>query len=374
MEITAKNIAERLGISASAVSLAMNGKPGISVSTREKILAEAVRMGYSVQKKSSAAASQNIRYVIFLEGGDTVKETSFYSIVLQGIEAKAKEYGYNVLVSYFYSTGDWAEQISTVSKDVAGLIMLATEVEDRHLEKAYTCGMEKLTIPIIMVDNATSMVDVDCVVSDNLRGAYRAVTYLLDKGHRDVGYLRSKSRIDNFDERQAGVVKARNERGLGDSAAIQTIDVGISSEQAYYDMCAWLEAGGKPLSAFFADNDIIAAACIRALKSKGYRVPEDISIVGFDDMPICTMIDPTLTTIRVMKEQLGTTAMEILHQRILDGESAPANGRTGVYRITISTHLVERDSVTAPNELRNSENRAAAPDENLPILLKTRQA
>jgi len=374
MEITAKNIAERLGISASAVSLAMNGKPGISVSTREKILAEAVRMGYSLQKRSYSAASQNIRYVIFLEGGDTVKETSFYSIVLQGIEAKAKEYGYNVLVSYFYSTGDWAEQISTVCKDVAGLIILATEVEDRHLEKAYTCGLKKQTIPIIMADNATSMVDVDCVVSDNLRGAYQAVTYLLDKGHRDVGYLRSKSRIDNFDEREAGVVKARNERGLGDSAEIQTVDVGISSEQAYYDMCVWLEAGGKPLSAFFADNDIIAAACIRALKSKGYRVPEDISIVGFDDMPICTMIDPTLTTIRVMKEQLGTTAMEILHQRILDGESASASGRAGVYRITISTHLVERESVTAPNEFLNSESRAAAPAENLPVLLQTRKA
>lgn len=350
MEITAKNIAEKLGISASAVSLAMKGKPGISVSTREKILAEAVRMGYSVQRKTSGVVAQNIRYVIFLEGGDTVKETSFYSIVLQGIEAKAKEYGYNVLISYFYSNGDWAEQISTVCKDVAGLIILATEVEDRHLEKAYTNGLEKQTIPIILVDNATSMVDVDCVVSDNLRGAYKAVTYLLDKGHYDVGYLRSKSRIDNFDERQAGVVKARNERGLGDSATMQSVDVGISSEQAYYDMCAWLEAGGKPLSAFFADNDIIAASCIRALKSKGYRVPEDISIVGFDDMPICTMIDPTLTTVRVMKEQLGTTSMEILHQRILDGEIASANERTGVFRVTISTHLVERESVTVfPN-------------------------
>lgn len=347
METTAKDIAEKLGLSASAVSLAMNGKPGVSVATREKILAEAVRMGYSVQKKPSPATTQNIRYVIFLEGGAAVKETSFYSIVLQGIEAKAKEYGYNVLISYFYSSGDWTEQISTICKDAAGLILLATEVEDRHIEKAYAHGLKKQTIPIILVDNATSMVDVDCVVSDNLRGAYQAVAYLLDQGHRDVGYLRSKSRIDNFDERQAGVLKARRERGTGDLSALQVIDVGISSEQAYYDMCAWLEAGGKPLSAFFADNDIIAAACIRALKSKGYRVPEDISIVGFDDMPICTMIDPTLTTIRVMKEQLGMTAMEILHQRILNEEYALGSQRIGVYRITISTHLVERESVIA---------------------------
>ena len=346
MEVTAKDIAERLGVSASAVSLAMNGRPGVSVATREKILAEAVRMGYSVQKKFLPAATQNIRYVIFLEGGDTVKETSFYSIVLQGIEARAKEYGYNVLVSYFYSGGSWDDQIATICKDVAGVIILATEVEDRHIEKAYTHGLEKEAIPLVLVDNATSMVDVDCVVSDNLRGAYQAVTYLLEKGHPDVGYLRSKSRIDNFDERQAGVLKARKERGIDGLPPLQSIDVSISSEQAYYDMCAWLDAGGKPLSAFFADNDIIAAACIRALKSKGYRIPEDVSIVGFDDMPVCTMIDPTLTTIRVMKEQLGMTAMEILHQRITNGDSTPDDQRTGVYRTTISTFLVERESVT----------------------------
>jgi DNA-binding LacI/PurR family transcriptional regulator len=347
MEITAKDIAERLGVSASAVSLAMNGKPGISAETRNKILVEAERMGYSVPKKSTVAPSQNIRYVIFLEGGATVKETSFYSIILQGMEAKAKEYGYNVLVSYFNSSGDWADQISAVCSDVAGLIILATEVEDRHIEKAYKYGLDKTNIPIILVDNATSMVDVDCVVSDNLRGAYKAVSYLFDKGHHDVGYLRSKSRIDNFDERQAGVIKARNEYLARDCSPIQIVDVGISSEQAYEDMCAWLDAGGKPLSAFFADNDIIAAACIRAFKSKGYRIPEDVSIVGFDDMPLSTMIDPTLTTIRVMKEQMGMTAVEILHQRILNGHDALANHRVGVYRTTISTSLVERDSVIA---------------------------
>ncbi|QNK42158.1 substrate-binding domain-containing protein [Caproicibacter fermentans] len=105
--------------------------------------------------------------------------------------------------------------------------------------------------------------------------------------------------------------------------------------------------GREPLSAFFADNDIIAAACIRALKSRGYRIPQDVSVIGFDDMPVCTMIDPTLTTIRVMKEQLGMTAMEILHQRITNGEYTLADRRVGVYRITISTHLVERESVVA---------------------------
>lgn len=344
MAVTAKDIAERLKVSPTAVSLAMNGKPGVSEATREKILAEAVRLGYSVSKHELTQPTKNIRYVIFLERGDAVKETSFYSIVLQGIEARAKEFGYNVLISYFYSSGDWGEQIASICKNVAGLIILATEVEDGHIRQVLPYSRQQLDVPVVLADNATSLVDVDCVVSDNLRGAYKAVAYLLKKGHPDVGYLCSKTRIDSFDERHLGVLKARRECGVDPALPLQEIDVGIASEQAYYDMCAWLDNGGKPLSAFFADNDIIAAACIRALKAKGYRVPEDVSVVGFDDMPVCTMIDPTLTTIRAMKEQMGMTAMEMLAHRIEDRESGGSSKMAGVLRTTISTRLVERES------------------------------
>lgn len=345
MKITAKVIADELGISASSVSLAMNGKPGVSHETREKVLAQAAKMGYTFPKKDTPAITRNIRYVIFLENGDTVRETSFYSIVLQGIEARAKEYGYNVFVSYFYASGDWREQIAAACQDVAGAIILATEMEDRHIEKAYAHGPEKQAIPVVLVDNATSLVDVDCIVSDNIRGAYRAVTYLLGKGHPDVGYLRSKSRVDNFDERQTGVIKARGEYGIEHSAALHTVDVGIASEAAHRDMCSWLDTGNKPLSAYFADNDIIAAACIRALKSRGYRVPEDVSVVGFDDLPLCTMVDPALTTIQVMINQLGMAAADILHQRIQGQGQFMGKSRIGVYRTVISTHLIERESV-----------------------------
>lgn len=349
MNITAKEIAAKLGISTSSVSLAMNGKPGVSDATRARVMEEARKLGYSVSKAGEGRAGGSIRYVIFIEAGDTVKETSFYSIILKGIEKKAKEYGYNTIVSYFYSNGDWTGQIADICKDVEGVIILATEMTDAHIEKAYAHGLKDQAIPLALVDNATSLVNVDCVVNDALRGAHQAVTYLLEKGHPDVGYLRSASRIDNFDERQAGVVKARREYGVKDTAPLHTIEVGIASETAYQDMCRWLDRGGKPISAYFADNDIIAAGCIRALKSRGWRVPEDISIVGFDDMPICTMIDPALTTIRVMIESMGVLAMKNLQYRIEGGKAALDEGRDGVYRTTISTQLIERDSVVAYN-------------------------
>lgn len=344
MNITAKDIAKNLGISTSAVSLAMNSKPGVSAETREKVLGEAIRLGYHINKEP-AVKNQNIRYVIFLEGGDVVKETSFYSILLQGIEVTAKKYGYNVLISYFDAKQNWAEQLSTITKDVSGLIVLGTEVEDRHIYTAIKNGIGKINIPLVMVDNATSITNIDSVVADNLRGAYHAVSYLLEKGHKNVGYLRSTSRIDSFDERMLGYRKAREEHGLPEFVSSLIIDVGISSEEAYHDVCRWLDAGNQPCSALFAENDIIAAACIRALKSHNYRIPEDVSVVGFDDMPLCTVIDPPLTTIQIMKEQMGMTAMEILHHRIHQGTHALSSERIGVYRVVISTHLIERSSV-----------------------------
>ncbi len=344
MAVTAKEIAERLGVSPAAVSMAINGKPGVSAATRERIIAEAVRLGYTIQKDSSPTA--NIRYVIFLERGDAVKETSFYSIVLQGIEARAKKLGYSVFVSYFYADGDWEDQVASICTDVVGLILLGTEVADRHILKVQESNLAKQSIPMVMVDNVTDLTDIDCVVGDNQGGAYKAASYLLKKGHPDVGYLRSTARVGSFEARESGVRKARLDFGLGEQAPLQCVDVSISSERAFYDMSSWLSHGGKPLSAYFADNDIIAASCIRALKANGYRVPDDVSVIGFDDMPICTMVDPPLTTVHISKELVGQVSVDILHQRINDGTHKLIDKRTDVFHTIVSTHLVKRESVT----------------------------
>lgn len=340
MAVTAKEIAARLGVSPAAVSLALGGKPGVSAATRERIIAEAVRLGYAAPKR--AVPTANIRYVVFLERGDVVKETSFYSIVLQGVEAKAKELGYSVMVSYFYADGDWKEQIAAICSDVAGVILLGTEITDAHIQKAQSCGIKSWNIPLILVDNLTDLADLDCVVADNEGGAFKAVNYLLQKGHPDVWYLRASTRSCCFVARESGVRKARARHGL--ATPLQSIAVSASSEQAFYDMNAWLARRQQPPTAFFADNDIIAAACVRALKANGYSVPADVSVIGFDDMPICTMVDPPLSTVHISKELIGRLSMEYLHLRIRDGAHNLADNRADVLRTQVSTGLVLRES------------------------------
>ncbi len=340
MAITAKKIAEKLNLSPSAVSLALNGKPGVSDSTRELVLAEAERLGYTRQKVT-AAGTQNIRFVIFLgDQREIIQETTFYSYILQGIEKYARRLGYNILVSYYRTDEDPALQLNTISADAAGLIILGTSIERSRVDELRP--LFDLDLPVVMVDNYIESLGIDCVVTDNYRGSYNATKYLLAKNYTDPGYLRSRSKIDNFRRRQEGFLNACKEANPDQECTI--IDVGISSQKAYDDMSEWLADGNHPPRALLADNDVIAAACTRALKAHGYRIPEDVAVIGFDNMPLCTMVEPPLTAIDVNKEMIGKTAVNLLHNRITEccsGEKCTDDGTLLVY---VSTRLVERET------------------------------
>lgn len=348
--ITAKELAKKLGVSTSAVSLALNDRPGVSDETRHMIKEEAERLGYRQRslRRKDPEPTGNIRYVIFLDSGLAVKETSFYSFVLRGIESKAKEFGYNVLVSYFNAADDWESQIDSLSKDTCGMIILATEVQEKHIRqmgKMQSVRELLSRIPVVLVDNSTELIDLDSVQSDNFRGAGKAADYLFGKGFRDVGYFRSTTHIESFAERGQGLQASRLAHGLS-GVPLQVVDVGSSSDQAFADMNAFLDQGGKVASACFADNDIIAAACIHALKSHGYRVPEDVSVIGFDDMPLCTLFEPPLTTIGVKKTTIGRIAMFILNTRMSAGQSSIGeNAPDACLRISLSAKVIERESV-----------------------------
>lgn len=349
--ITAKELAEKLGISTAAVSLALNDRPGVSERTRSMVKQQAARYGYHPkgEKKQKKVYGKNIRYVIFLDNGMAVKETSFYSFVLLGIEARAKEFGFNVLVSYFNTEEDWSLQAENLSVNTSGLIILATELREHHMQKMLrneAVLKQWSRIPVVLVDNTTNLIDLDSVQSDNYRGARMAADYLFSRGFSDVGYLRSTTHITCFDERGAGLEASRKAHGLGEEAPLKVVDVASSSDQAFEDMNRFLDRGGEICSAYFADNDIIAAACIHALKNHGLRVPEDVSVIGFDDMPLCTLFEPPLTTIGVKKTTIGRIAMELLNRRILAGQSAIGEkAPDACMRITISARVIARESV-----------------------------
>lgn len=346
-KITAKQLAKSLGISASAVSLALNGKPGVSEKTRAGVIRSAAECGYSVPRASEPAAHTAKKNICFLIYADRIagiaEHTSFSTFVMQGAETAARELGYNVLIRRF-TAGSASDGYAEVFSDADALILLGTDITERRLGEVGALLAFAHAIPVVVVDNDLLCERTDCIGNDNFTGALNAVKHLLSRGCGKIGYLRSRQRIANFDARADGVLSALAQAGR---ELFCTVDVGISSEQAYADMDAWLEGLPALPDAFFADNDVLAAAAVRALKRRRIGVPDQVSVIGFDDIPGCEMCDPPLSTVRSFKERLGSSAVRLIHSRLTAGESLATVQHTGVFRIQLSTELQIRQSVRA---------------------------
>jgi LacI family transcriptional regulator len=213
-----------------------------------------------------------------------------------------------------------------------GIMLLATEMTKEDLKP-----FKKLNIPLLLLDSYFENENLDTVIINNIEGVYKATCYLAELGHIDIGYLHSSVWINNFDQRMAGFKKAINDKGLKlNKNFIFCLESTIDG--SYKNMLEILEKKPKLPTAVFADNDIIAFGAIKAMKEFGIKIPQDVSVVGFDDMPLCKMIDPPLTTVMVYKQRMGMIALKRLVERI---DEAPAE----TIKIEVNTTLIERKSV-----------------------------
>ena len=326
MSMTAKELAKKLGVSQAAVSLAFNGKPGISEETRQRILAAADehQVHHTVRKQSNAV----IDVVCYKKHGMVFGETPFFSALMEGIFTSASALNCTVHISYVYGDNGLGEAISENS---VGLILIATEMTDKEDIEPFL----RLNKPMVVLDALFRYRNFNCVTIDNQKGAYDATRCLIDHGHRRIGHLKSSVTIRNFVEREDGFLAACAD---APGCTPLTVSVGSTQETAYADMLSWLKTKPQLPTGFFADNDLIAISCIRALKDMHYRIPQDVSIVGFDDIPMSAVSSPALSTIHVYKEDLGYSAVNLLCTIIGKPRRAPVNMR-------ISTDLVERKSV-----------------------------
>ena len=262
--------------------------------------------------------------------------------MLQGVEARATELGYGTQVRYLNAGDLYSPQALEFIRKVDGVVFLGTDVTEAQLPELEQFFGALGDTPVVVVDSAALANRVDCVINDCFGGARAAAELLLRTGHRRIGYVKAKQRIRNLDERERGVRAALDQAGLPLAA---TIEVDISSEGAFQDFDAWFKSGPPLPDALFADNDVIAAAAIRVLKKHGRHVPDDVSVIGFDDIPMCEMLDPPLTTVHAFKEELGVVAMDLLDRRIKRGEVPHKMASVGLLNTTVSTALVERFSV-----------------------------
>ncbi|MDE5909160.1 MAG: LacI family DNA-binding transcriptional regulator [Lachnospiraceae bacterium] len=335
MGITAKELAEKLGISRSTISMVYNNKKGISEETRTMVKQAAQKYGYQhVQRNRMYEYPSVIQYVIFVKHGNVVSDTAFFANLLQGIDYESKQLGYVLHITYFYCHENAREQMKAIlDTHPTGLLLLATEMEPEDM-----VPFKESKLPLVVLDSYVDADGSDCITINNVQGAYHATSHLIRSGHINIGYLSSKVPIKNFEERSMGFHMAISEHDAKSPIHSMVVKIGSTSETAYEDMCRYLDTNPTLPTAFFADNDIIASSCIKALKEYGYKIPEQISIIGFDDMPFCNLIDPPLTSMRVPKQMFGQRAVSMLDQQI-HGASADH------IKMEISTTLVNRNSV-----------------------------
>jgi len=336
--MTIREIANLAGVSPTAVSLVINRKKGVGEETRQRVQAVIEEHNYAVpsQKRSSKPKRFRLCVVKFRTHGIAIEENQgFIASIIDQIERECRYYGYELaMVNCEVATA--AETLKEVMESPPdGVILMGTELSEADYKL-----LDILTVPTVVMDNSMRDMHVDSVVMDNESISAEAVRYLYSLGYRDIGYMRFSLPIRNCEERYQGYLKEMEKLGLPVPAPINLMPTLSGS---YKDMKRILEEGGYvPHGACVADNDTVAIGVMKAIREAGYRIPEDISVIGVDDIPFSAMTMPALTTMRISRSALGTLAVDTLRKRI-------KSPNWPTMRIRVAGRLVVRGS-TRPAE------------------------
>nr|WP_304101182.1 substrate-binding domain-containing protein [Mitsuokella multacida] len=331
--VTLQDIAERAGVSKTTVSLVLNDKPGVSEEKREEIRRIAQVCGYHLPHRIPDK-QRTIRFLKYQAKGYMVCQNGdFITRVIDGVESTAREHGYSLTMMNVQAEN--LEAMIPVINEAHddGIIFLGTELEPEMAPL-----LQGLSAPLVVIDNEMRHLDQDTVVMDNEEAVYRAMQYLCNKGHRQIGHLTTTYAVPNLWARSRAFRQVLLEFGLPDEAAFSYC-VPDDVRSYAYALVRQIDPEHLP-TAILADNDILAINLLRALEKLGKRVPEDISVIGIDDLAISAMTRPELTTIHLEKKRMGGAAVERLLSLIADRSQHPL-------KIMTSCWLVERHSVQA---------------------------
>jgi LacI family transcriptional regulator len=256
----------------------------------------------------------------------------FFAEVARGIEDTSFEQEYSVILCN--SDGDMEKEqfyINVlVEKRVDGIIFVAAGGSAQHIRNLLERDM-----PLVVVDREIADVEVDSVLTDNLQGGYLATKHLIELGHRRIGCITGPSDLTPSAERVIGYKRALMERNLAVNENL--ILKGDFQYESGYQAVREFLAMDEPPTAVFACNDLMAVGAISGVRENGGRVPEDLAIVGFDDIALASFTNPPLTTIAQPQYEIGVLAAQMLMERIKDKAMPPR-------RRLLKTTLVVRES------------------------------
>lgn len=336
---TLKEIAKLAEVSPATVSLVINNRRGVGEQTRRKILSILEATQY-IPPRTISHKSLSFVFLKYKEHGMVVEENQgFITAIIEYIEYFCTQKNIQLITKMSDKYSFEATLSSPEVRHADGCFVLGTELNPSQIAL-----LQKFERPYLVIDNSCYRYQMNSVVMDNAGIVYHAIEYLHSLGHRRVGYLCSNVEISNFKERRDSFYSSLKEFGIQMSCRFL---LKPTLHGAYMDAKAQLENERELPSAFLADNDTIALGAIKAFQEAGYKIPEDISIIGVDDIPYSAVASPALTTIRISRRAMAQFSVSSLTQCVeasLNNEPFPA------VKVLVEGQLITRESTCPSNE------------------------
>jgi LacI family transcriptional regulator len=326
--VTIQDVAEIAGVSVSTVSRVLNDKDDVAPETYEKVQKVIAELSYtsSLAAKSMRSHKTNVIGLIMPD-----VEGPFAIQVMRGINRAITELGYDLLV---YTGGD-AKKKSSADREQRYVSLLNSSITDGVIVVTPAATSFSTASPVVVVDPNNVSPDCPAVIAANRAGALVAMEYLISLGHRRIGFIGGRPELQSAVQRLQGYKDGLRQAGIPlDPELIKAGD--YSTETGMICAQKLLNLSDSP-TAIFAANDQSAIGVIKAAQEAGLRVPDDLSVVGFDNIPEAVYINPGLTTIDQSVDKMGYVATEMLVS-LIQGESLDSN----LYKMP--THLIIRDS------------------------------
>ncbi len=332
-EVTIYNIAEKLGVTASTISRGLNNSPRVTKKTRDKIHAAAVEMGYQHNTIASNLRKQQSKTI----GVMVPRLNSFFiTSVLTGIERVITKEHYDILIMNSAESGmiEVANAKSLLNKRVDGVITsLALTTKNLH---HFTPFFER-KIPVVFFDRIIQEIICTKIIIDNFNCGYRATAHLISEGYKRIAHITGDLQRNVYNERFLGYKKALKENEIIFSNKLVKI---CSADKSEIIQTVELLIKQKP-DAFFVTNDFSAAVCIHVLHQKGFKIPEDIAVIGFNNDVLGDLITPKLSTVDYPGELMGEiAAAELIDQMRLKNNKENIVDKT----ILVPAALIIRES------------------------------
>lgn len=331
-----EQIAKSLGVSGATVSRALNDRPGVSSELRERILAKARELNYTPTMTARGLATSktfNIGFFSHQHPGLPPHADPFYSEILHSVQQVIARSDYHIA---FEALTDDVLSRPHDFRFVRGRRIDAMILAGPDIPAGFITAMLNTRLPVVLVDNRLDFLPVNCVNSNDEDGAYRAAQHLIALGHREIGVIAGPSHWASTERRVWGYQRALNAHGIT-LTPVHMEETTIDSGRAAYERLA---ENHPEITAICAVNDSMAIGAIRAARAAGKRVPDDLSVIGFDDIVWAELNDPPLTTVRIPRQQIGKEAAHRILMLLHDPDLLASE-------IIVPVHLVERHS-TAP--------------------------